>query len=191
MACDSKGPSAAESWIKQANPQHPSLIDEQHRVPELYNAKNVPAIYWIDEQGRIVRANDPVYITRRNRDTGETTVNNDYLNAVRDWAAKGPSSVFVQDGRSMRSHRGEQSPEDVQAMVWFRLGVHLTRQGHAQDAVAHFKRAHQLKPNNWNYKRQAFNLGNIEKDYGMTFQQAREDPASQPFYPPLDLPKAV
>jgi len=185
VACDSKGPAAAESWIKQANPQHPSLIDTQHRVPELYNAKNVPAIYWIDEQGRIVRANDPVYITRRNRDTGETTVNNDYLNAVRDWAAKGPRSVFVQDEPSMRAHTGEQGPEDVQALVSFRLGVYLAQ----QDAVAHFKRAHHLKPTNWTYKRQAFNMGNIEKDYGMTFQQAREDPASQPFYPPLDLPK--
>ncbi len=42
-------------------------------MPELYNTRNVPAVFWIDETGVIVRANDPIYIQRRNRETGETT----------------------------------------------------------------------------------------------------------------------
>ena len=191
VAFDSKGAAAAESWIKQANPQHPSVIDEQHRVAELYGAKNVPSVFWIDEQGSIVRANDPVYVVRRNRETGESTVNQDYLNAVRDWVAKGPTSIYVQEERRVLAHTSQTTAEDVQALAFFRLGVCLFQQGHAKDAVSHFKRAHQLKPNNWTYRRQAYNLGNIEQDYGTTFQQAREDPANQPFYPPLELPKAT
>ena len=30
-------------------------------------------------------------------------------------------------------------------------------------------------------------LGDIERDYGRTFQEALKDSASGPFYPPLDL----
>jgi hypothetical protein len=189
VACDSKGPEAAGSWIRAANPQHPSLIDTQHRVPELYSTRNVPAAFWIDEDGRIVRANDPIFAQRRSRDTVEVSTNETYLNALRDWAEKGPDSIYLQDEDGMGTRMERPTTEDAQAMAYFRLGVYLNQQGHGQDAVPHFKRAQVLKPQNWNYKRQAWNLGDIERDYGTTFQVAREDPASQPFRPPLDLPE--
>jgi hypothetical protein len=189
VACDSKGPEAAGEWIRAANPQHPSLIDTQHRVSELYSTRNVPAAFWIDEDGRIVRANDPIFAQRRSRDTVEVTINETYLNALRDWTEKGSGSIYVQDGDGVQTRMTPPTIEDAQAMAYFRLGVYLNQQGHSQDAVPHFKRAQALRPQNWNYKRQAWNLGNIERDYGTTFQVAREDPASQPFRPPLDLPE--
>ena len=189
MDCDVKGAAAAESWIKAASPQHPSLLDTQHRVPELYNTRNVPAVFWIDEEGRIVRANDPIYVLRRNREMGEETVNERYLNAVRDWVEKGPESIYLHDESGLQGRMAPRTAEDTQAMAHFRLASYLDQQGHSQEAVAHFKQAHALKPENWNYKRQAWNLGNVEEDYGTTFQEARQDPNSQPFYPPLDLPE--
>ena len=188
VACDTKGAAAAESWIRAANPQHPSLIDTRHRVPELYNTRNVPAAFWIDEEGRIVRANDPIYAQRRNRETGEVTINEKYLDAVRDWVAKGPRSVYVQDDTDALARLVSPTAEDAQAMAYFRLAAYLDQQGHTREAVAHFKQAQALRPQNWNYKRQAWNLGDIEGDYGTTFQEARQEPASQPFYPPLDPP---
>ena len=45
VACDTKGAEAAEALIRAANPQHPSLIDTQHRVPELYGTRNVPEAF--------------------------------------------------------------------------------------------------------------------------------------------------
>ena len=188
MACDTKGAEAAESWIRAAHPDHPSLIDTQHRVPELFSTRNVPAAFWIDEDGLIVRANDPIFARRRSPDTEEVTVNEAYLQALRDWVEKGSKSIFVQDDAATRSHMMHETMEDIQAMAYFRLGSYLSRGGHSQDAVAHFKRAQALRPQNWNYKRQAWNVGDIERDYGTTMQEAREDPASQPFRPPLDLP---
>ena len=189
VACDTKGAEAAEALIRAANPQHPSLIDTQHRVPELYSTRNVPEAFWIDEDGHIVRAHDPIFAQRRSRDTQEVTVNEAYLNALRDWVEKGPSSSYLQDEEGIRTRMIPPTKEDTQAMAYFRLGTHLYQQGHSQDAVAYFKRAQDLKPQNWNYKRQAWNLGDIERDYGTTLQEAREDPASQPFRPPLDLPE--
>lgn len=188
MACDTKGAEAAEPWIRAAHPEHPSLIDTQHRVSELFSTRNVPSVFWIDEDGVIVRANDPVFARRRSPDTEEVSVNETYLQALRDWVDKGSKSIYLQDEAAKRSRMMPPKIEDIHAMAYFRLGSYLSQIGRSQDAVVHFKRAQALRPQNWNYKRQAWNLGDIERDYGTTAQEARQDSASQPFRPPLELP---
>ena len=94
-------------------------------MPELYNTRNVPAVFWIDETGVIVRANDPIYIQRRNRETGETTVNEQYLTAVRDWVRQGPDSIYVTPAEETTRRMGPHDPENAQANAHFRLGVYL------------------------------------------------------------------
>jgi len=186
VSIDTKGREAAEQFIAAASPTHPSLLDPHHVVPELYNTRNVPAVFWIDESARLVRANDPIYIQRRNRETGETTMNEKYLNAVRDWVQKGPESIYVTAPAETQKRLGAPDAENAQATAHFRLGVYLREHGRGEAAVAQFKRAHASKPDNWNFKRQAWNLGSIETDYGTTFQQEMQK--GIPFYPPLELP---
>lgn len=185
VGCDVKGAAAEEQWIRAANPTHPSLIDERHLVPELYNTRNVPTTVWINEDGQIVRFDEGIYLRRRNRETGEFTVTERYLNALRDWAAKGSASGYVLSAEEAQARLRQPATEDAQATVHFRLGAYLVQQGHAAEAVAHFKQAHALKPENWNMKRQAFNLGNPEQDYGTTMQQETQ---IRPSYVPLDMP---
>jgi hypothetical protein len=187
IACDAKGNAAAEPFITAAHQQHPSVVDQKLLVAELYDVRNVPAAFWIDETGRIVRANDPIYAQRRNRETGEVTINQAYLDAVRDWVAKGRQSEHVMDQKKLDSRLPDLDADDVQAAAFFQLGTYLTLQGHPEDGLAYFKRAHALRPDNWTYKRQAWSLGDIERDYGTTFKEALKDPASGAFYPPLDL----
>jgi hypothetical protein len=189
IACDAKGNAAVEPFIAAAHQQHPSLLDQTLHVAELYDVRNVPAIFWIDENGRMVRANDPAYAQRRNRETGEATINEEYLDAVRDWVANGAKSAFVMDEARLNSRLPDLEFDDVSAAASFHLGTYLAVHGHPEDALIHFKRAHSLRPGNWTYKRQAWNLGDIERDYGTNFQEALKDPASGPFYPPLDLVK--
>lgn len=191
VAEDTKGAEASEPFIRAANPTHPSLLDPTHLAAELFNTRNVPAVFWIDEEGRIVRANDPIYAVRRNRETGESTVNQAYLNGVRDWVEKGPQSIYLHNQDVVQSRTGQPDWADVQAMSHFRLGVHLHKSGDERAAVQQFKKAHALKPNNWNYKRQAWNLSDAQSNYGTTMQEARNDPAAQPFYLPLELPDAA
>jgi hypothetical protein len=162
-------------------------VDDKLRVAELYDARNVPSAFWIDQGGRIVRANDPIYAQRRNRETGEVTLNQEYLDAVRDWVAKGPQSVFLMDQERIASRRPALDVGDVEAAAEFHLATYLALHGLPDDALVHFKKAHELRPENWTYKRQAWSLGDIERDYGTTFQEALKDPAAGPFYPPLDL----
>jgi peroxiredoxin len=187
VACDSKGAETAREWIVAAHPSHPALIDADHHVPALYNTRNVPAVFWIAESGVVVRGNDPVYLMRRNRETGESAVNEKYLHAVRDWVARGAASIYVTPAAETQRRMGEPDEPDSQALAEFRLGLYLHRAGHADAAIEHFKKAHALKPDNWNYKRQAWNLGDIERDYGTTIQAALTGPV--PFYPPLELPE--
>jgi hypothetical protein len=156
-------------------------------VAELYDARNVPAAFWIDEKGRMVRANDPIYAQRRNRETGEVTINTEYLDAVRDWVAKGPESKYLMDEQRINARRPALDADDVAAAAHFHLGTYLALHGHDADALVQFKRAHALRPENWTYKRQAWSFGDIERDYGTTFQEALKDPKSGSFYPPLDL----
>jgi hypothetical protein len=191
IATDAKGNAAVEPFITAAHQEHPSLVDAQLQVAELYDVRNVPAIFWIDENGRMVRANDPVYAQRRNRETGETSINREYLDAVRDWVARGASSAYVMDETRLGSRLPDLEFDDVAAAASFHLGTYLALHGQPDEALVHFKRAHALRPENWTYKRQAWNLGDIERDYGTNFQEALKDPASGPFYPQLDLVKSA
>ena len=45
-------------FVDKAKPSHPSLLDTEHRVAELFNIVNVPTLIWIDERGVIVRPQD-------------------------------------------------------------------------------------------------------------------------------------
>lgn len=186
MACESRGRGAALPWVEEAKPAHAALLDERHLVPELYNTRNVPAAFWIDEAGSIVRANDPIYAQRRTFENGvvtSVTTNERYLDAVRDWVANGPEAEYVRRDNDLEDGLGEETWENVQAMAHFRLGVHLHERARAEEAVKQFKKAHELKPDNWNYKRQAWNLGNLEEDYGFkNIMEAIRAPGTPPFY---------
>jgi tetratricopeptide (TPR) repeat protein len=144
-------------------------------------------VFWIDESGRIVRGNDPIYALRLNRETGDRTPNDQYLEGVRDWVANGPASRFVTDAEETAKRIGIPDADNAQASTHFQLGVYLQEQGRTAEAIEEFKRAHALKPDNWNYKRQAWALADLEQDYGLTREQAFQ--SGIPLYPPLELPE--
>ena len=187
MACDAKGRETAEEWIAAANPTHPSLLDPHFVVAGLYNTRNVPAAFWIDESGRVVRGNDPIYALTLDRESGERTPNARYLDGVRDWVANGAASRFVTDAAETARRIGTPDAENAQASTHFLLGVYLQEQGRAEEAIEQFTLAHALKPENWNYKRQAWALGDLEEDYGLTREQAFR--GGIPLYPSLELPE--
>ena len=45
--------------MKAARPEHPSLLDPEHRVDALFGVVNVPSVVWIDENGLVVRPPEP------------------------------------------------------------------------------------------------------------------------------------
>jgi hypothetical protein len=171
--------------VEAAHPDYPVLLDPAHVVAERYGTKNVPAGIWIDEEGQIVRPPEVAYARVRPAPGAEPVPHERYLNALRDWVEHGPDSIYVRQGGQGGTRAGP-TEADAEAVANFRLGVYLFEQGHGDEAVPYFKRAHGLRPDNWNYKRQAWNLGDAERDYGTTFQE--EIRKVGPLYEPLDLP---
>ncbi len=98
----------------------------------------------------------------------------------------GAKSIYVTSREETQSRIGSSDESNQQAMAHFRLGVYLNEHGHHEQAVEQFKQALALKPDNWNYRRQAYNLGSAD-EYGITMQEAMQTVG--PMYAvPLQLP---
>jgi hypothetical protein len=113
-----------------------------------------------------------------------------YVDAVRDWVAKGSASQYVLAADEVIQRSRPRPAEFGMAAAEFELAQHLHRAGFGRDAVAHFKEAHRLDPANWSYFRQA--LAVADADWGQVYE--RGDVMSElavvgpeTFYPPLDL----
>jgi hypothetical protein len=175
VALDVGGAEAAAPWIDLAKPEHPSLIDQAHVLDELLGVVNVPTGVWIDEEGVIVRPPEPAFpgraviaelglpegapqrIVEMLQEAAKMNVDPArYAAAVRDWADHGAESRFVLGPDEVIARSRPSSPEVSEAAASFELGQALHRAGHADDAVPWFRAAHRLQPDNWTYKRQAW-----------------------------------
>jgi len=196
-------PEAARPWIEVARATYPCLIDRDHHVADLYNLVNVPQAAWIDEQGRIVRPPETAGSTdgframdRRTFTMPEaalaerTRVKAAYLDAVRDWARRGPASAHaLDDGRAAAKLS---LPQDTiaEAHARFRLGQHLLRRGEAGDAEearAWMTEAMRLHPDSWAMWRQAAAKDARGLAAGPEFWARVDALGSRPYYAPVDV----
>jgi hypothetical protein len=171
---------AARPFIEQASPQHPSLIDQGHVVDELFGIVNVPNGVWIDEDGVVVRPAEPAHPGRnpvnesfRNIDLSTVppeiaevlvearkieTEPELYLEMLLDWVEHGPASRFALSPDEVLRRAQPRSLAEATAAAEFELGQHLHRTGDHAAAIRHWREAHRLQPDNWTYKRQAWNF---------------------------------
>lgn len=196
---DSGGAADAAPWIEPAAPTHPSLIDVQHRVAELYDWVNVPSVAWIDETGCLVRPNDPGFAGEYFRGMMEPgfdfaammaehqCARDRYLAAVRDWVARGSACPYALTPEQVRARLAGVNPEHARAAAYFRLGTYLQTQGRSAAAQAAFAQAKALRPESWNYKRQAWHLEEPGKSGGPEFWEAVKALGDRPYYPRHEL----
>jgi len=187
VAQDSRGAETAGEWIRAARPEHPALIDPTHRVAALYGMVNVPTSVWIDERGRLVRWGEVAFVDNRWQAYTKSDME-PYLAGLRDWVRRGAASPFALTPAELRRRLSGPSPEHALAAANFRMGQELHARGAAVDAVAYFKEAQRLHPENWRYKRQAWQLTDAERYYGTSFGAEVAKLGGRPYYPPLDLP---
>lgn len=198
IAFDSAGEKAVEPWIKMANPTYPSLIDRAHIVAELYDMVNVPTAVWIDERGKIVRPSEPAGVTDafRRMDRVNLVFPNDvieelqarreaYRNALRDWVAKGSASKYALSESEVLARMHTPGDDHVRAAANFRLGEYLFESGHKAAAQKYFEEAKRLRPESWNYKRQAWHLEDPMKPAGPDFWSAVDALGANKYYPLL------
>jgi AhpC/TSA family len=199
VAMDAGGAHDVRQWIEAAKPTHPSLIDTRHLVAELYGWVNVPSNAWIDEEGRIVRPNDPGFAGEFFRNMMDADfdfkammkeyagMRDRYLDAVRDWAANGPASRWVLTPEQVGARVAGPNPEHARAAAYFRLGALLHEQGRAEAAQAAFAQAKKLRPESWNFKRQAWHLEEPGKSGGPEFWAEVKALGDRPYYPRWEL----
>ena len=199
VAFDSAGNAAAEPWIKAANPTYPCIIDRRHIVAELFDMVNVPNAVWIDENGKIVRPSEPAGSSDAFRKMDHTTFaippdalaelqakRSAYLDAIRDWVDKGAASKFALSEEEAVRRMHMPSDDHVRAAANFRLGEYLAEIGHPQDAQKYFAEAKRLRPESWNYKRQAWALEDPMKAGGPEFWAAVDALGEKKYYPTSD-----
>jgi tetratricopeptide (TPR) repeat protein len=188
VAQDTGGAKDAGPWIAAAKPEYAALVDEQQIVTQKYGMVNVPTAVWISEQGRIVRPNEVAFIDDRFKSF--TSMDSaPYIDAIRDWAAKGAKSIYVLSESELRARLKPQSNDRVRADAEFALAEYLYKQGKGVDAIPHFKEAQRLDPDNWNYKRQAWALSDADRDYGTNFRKEVQKLNGKPYYEPRKLPE--
>lgn len=181
VGVDTAGPEACRSFIEAASPEHPSLIDEHHRVAELFGVVNIPNAVWIDENGIIVRPAEPapappsVGVERDSAlgDLGEipervmaimgeaSKIEADptaYETALRDWITNGADSAYALTADDVIERSGPRSADAARGHAHFELATHFEVSGNHEAAITHFRMAHELVPENFAYRRQAWSL---------------------------------
>jgi len=210
VALDTRGSDAAGPWIDKARSTHPALIDAAHLFDELFGVVNVPSGLWVDEQGVIVRPPEPAFpwvprqpseelvaklpalTVQQLREAQKMRIEPErYVAALRDWVVNGDRSQYALAPEEVVERSRARDPEHSRAAACFEMAQQLQRAGHPADAVAWFREAHRLAPENWTYKRQAWSLADPQQGPTDTYEsdwltEVRAIGAEN-YYPPLEL----
>jgi hypothetical protein len=162
------GADIVRPFIEDAHPEHPSLVDETHRLDALFGVTNIPSAIWIDEAGVIVRPHEsaiPPPVLRPDADGnlkpwgmgGRADDPERYANRLRDWARRGADCEHVLSPDEVIARSQPRSMAVSQGAAHFELAQHLWRlEGFSARTLEHFGVAHTLQPDNITYKRQAY-----------------------------------
>jgi hypothetical protein len=169
-------------WIDAAKPGHPSLIDTQHLVADMYNMVNVPTLVWIDEEGRVARPNDVSF----GSDTFKAMTGIDsakHHEALRAWVRGDAAAMSAEMVRSLQTLPTQQ---DQEARAEFSLAFWLFEQGHVDAAEKHFLRGGELAPHDFMIRRGSMPIRGINS-MGPEFAKMIEEwqSAGNSYYLPL------
>ena len=139
----------ARPWIERAAPTHPSLIDEEHHLGELYNMVNVPTVVWIDEEGRIARPNDVAFTTEKGGRYADVSTD-EQMALLRSWV-RGELPPKPED--VLRAQVVPLSAESQTARAHFGLGWWLYQSGYTDAAEHQFRIGGELAPDDFMIRR--------------------------------------
>jgi len=179
VGLDTLGAAGCRAFIEAAAPTHPALIDQHHVLARTLGVINIPSAVWIDEQGLIVRpahaapapptsgrSRAPTFPPQLPQRMQEMMVEvakmksdpEAYHAALRDWVEKGAESAFAMTPDEVVARSRPRDHRVAEGHAHFELACALELDGHHDAAVAHFRKAHELVPDSWTFRRQAWSL---------------------------------
>jgi hypothetical protein len=205
VGLDTQGNDGCAAFIEAAQPQHPSLIDRYHRLADLFGVVNIPSAIWIDEQGMIVRPAEtapappqpnaappsfelppdmPEHFVAMMGEAAKITQDPEsYHAALRDWVDNGPQSPFALSPDQVLARSRPRNQDIARGHAHFELACQLEIDGNHEAAVTHFRHAHELVPDSWTFRRQAWSLEPVGAGPMARFWQGPnpEDPSAWPY----------
>ena len=170
------------------------MIDTGHVTGELFGFVNIPQAVWIDESGTLVRPAEAATIERsplRDMEIPEglperidkmlrevkkiPDIADDYRAAIADWVEHGAGSRFALSPDEVVERSQPRSTDHARAAACFELGQHLFHTVGHEAAVPWWRQAHELFPENWTYKRQAWTLVTTESGQENDLMQGPND----------------
>jgi hypothetical protein len=114
-----------------------------------------------------------------------------YVAMVRDWAARGAESRFALSPDEVVRRSRPRGHDAATAAAHFELGEHLHRNGDHAAAVPHWREAHRLDPDNWTYRRNAWNFEDPVRQghtaaYDSSWYEDVVKVGAENYYPPLE-----
>ena len=184
---------AARPYVLAAGATHPSLVDTEHAVADLYNMVNVPTVLWIDETGRIVRPNDVHYVSDE-YSTYTKFHPRKPINALRAWVrGEGDAMTAELQATPIDQLVAMPTQSDQEARAAFALAWNLSQQGKTEAAEGWFQRAGELAPHDFTIRRGSMPIRGIDAS-GPAFFEMRTDWAAKgnDYYKPLaDLASTI
>jgi hypothetical protein len=177
-------PKSAAPWLEAIGPDGPvALIDEALRTTDAFGWVNVPSAIWFDERGTIVRGPEVAFL-KPNAFSSDAEA---WLAALRDWVEFGADSRFALTPDEVRNRSRAFGLDAARAAAHYELAERLRTTGHTEDAILHQQRAHELDPEQWTRKRQAWALAGGPERFGTSFVEEMRALGPESFYPPTDL----
>jgi hypothetical protein len=168
-------------YVDSAKATHPSLVDVDHRVADVYNMVNVPTVLWIDESGMIVRPQDVHYVS--NELASITKFHNRKpLAALRAWV-RGEADAYPGD---VAADTKVPTDTDQEARAAFAVGWWLSQHDRGDAAERWFVRAGELAPHDFTIRRGSMPIRGIDPAGPAFFQMVGEWAAKgNAYYLPL------
>jgi peroxiredoxin len=156
----------------------PVLIDRDRTFADSYALTNVPTVVWIDEEGRLVRANDVAFGSDMFREFHKVD-SSPHHEALRRWVHDGVEPAAGDGPPAWAPSEGEQA-----AHLRYRLALHLWRDGRTEAALAQFDRAAADAPLDFTVRRARLALEGKDTFLGEEFLElwTEWEAAGRPYY---------
>ncbi len=204
VGLDTLGAAGCQPYIEAAAPSHPALIDQRHVLAEKFGVINIPSAIWINEEGVIVRPAEaapapPQPAAEQPADAEQAAaaaaqmparfaammseaakIQSDpesYHAALKDWVSRGAGSRYALSADQVIQRSRPRDADVSLGHAHFEMAGALELAGQHELAVEHFRKAHELVPDSWTFRRQAWSLedSGVEGPLARFWQGPRED----------------